>query len=100
MSYDKGVPFGAGFDPLATPRWGEMTVYQMNAHCLVWNRWVPGVDNPAYLHDFFGKMTREQIGIFAFKLMDHHLRQFGGLTRRPRRAGTLRDFRKTLMCDT
>ena len=130
-------------DPHATPRWGKMTVYQMIAHCLIWNRWVLGVDNPIpyrhellgrifgrralrnittddrpigkhaptgkaflvpattgdvaevkrrlmdsirafadfdnpdYLHDFFGKMTREQIGIFAFKHTDHHLRQFG-----------------------
>jgi len=32
--------------------------------------------NPAFLHDFFGKMTTEQIGIFAYKHSDHHLRQF------------------------
>lgn len=29
-----------------------------------------------FLHDFYGKMTREQLGIFAYKHMDHHLRQF------------------------
>lgn len=29
-----------------------------------------------FMHDFFGKMTREQIGIFAYKHSDHHLRQF------------------------
>lgn len=33
--------------------------------------------NPAFIHDFFGKMTIEQIGIFAYKHADHHLRQFG-----------------------
>ena len=33
--------------------------------------------NPAFIHDFFGKMTVEQIGILAFKHTDHHLRQFG-----------------------
>lgn len=33
--------------------------------------------NPAFIHDFFGKMTPEQIGIFAYKHADHHLRQFG-----------------------
>ena len=33
--------------------------------------------NPDFIHDFFGKMTREQIGIFAYKHSDHHLRQFG-----------------------
>jgi hypothetical protein len=32
--------------------------------------------NPAFIHDFFGKMTTEQIGIFAYKHSDHHLRQF------------------------
>jgi hypothetical protein len=32
--------------------------------------------NPAFIHDFFGKMTNEQIGIFAYKHFDHHLRQF------------------------
>lgn len=33
--------------------------------------------NPRFVHDFFGKMTDEQIGIFAYKHADHHLRQFG-----------------------
>jgi len=30
-----------------------------------------------FVHPFFGKMTREQIGFFAYKHADHHLRQFG-----------------------
>lgn len=34
-------------------------------------------DNPAFIHDFFGKMTRGEIGILAYKHTDHHLRQFG-----------------------
>jgi len=33
--------------------------------------------NDNFVHDFFGKMTREQIGIFSYKHNDHHLRQFG-----------------------
>lgn len=33
--------------------------------------------NPGFIHDFFGKMTREQIGFLAYKHSDHHLRQFG-----------------------
>ena len=33
--------------------------------------------NPDFIHDFFGKMNKEQIGIFAYKHADHHLRQFG-----------------------
>jgi hypothetical protein len=32
--------------------------------------------NPDFIHDFFGKMTVEEIGIFAYKHADHHLRQF------------------------
>jgi hypothetical protein len=34
--------------------------------------------NPNFVHTFFGKMTEEQIGYFAYKHTDHHLRQFGG----------------------
>ena len=33
--------------------------------------------NSRFVHDFFGKMTREEIGILAYKHTDHHLRQFG-----------------------
>ena len=32
--------------------------------------------NPAFIHDFFGKITKEQIGLLAYKHTDHHLRQF------------------------
>lgn len=34
--------------------------------------------NPGFVHVFFGKMTDEQIGYFAYKHIDHHLRQFNG----------------------
>ena len=34
-------------------------------------------NNPHFIHDFFGKMTKDQIGILAYKHADHHLRQFG-----------------------
>lgn len=34
-------------------------------------------NNPNFIHDFFGKMTKEQIGILVYKHTDHHLRQFG-----------------------
>ncbi|MEO7209855.1 MAG: DUF1569 domain-containing protein [Chitinophagaceae bacterium] len=33
--------------------------------------------NTEFVHPFFGKMTREQIGILVYKHTDHHLRQFG-----------------------
>jgi hypothetical protein len=32
--------------------------------------------NPGFVHPFFGKMTKEQIGYIAYKHTDHHLRQF------------------------
>lgn len=34
--------------------------------------------NPAFVHDFFGKMTTDQIGRLVYKHTDHHLRQFNG----------------------
>lgn len=30
-----------------------------------------------FVHPFFGPMTKEQVGLFAYKHADHHLRQFG-----------------------
>ena len=33
--------------------------------------------NPVFFHSFFGKMTKEQVGLLAYKHADHHLRQFG-----------------------
>jgi len=30
----------------------------------------------SFVHPFFGKMTKEQIGYHAYKHIDHHLRQF------------------------
>lgn len=32
--------------------------------------------NAEFEHWFFGKMTKEQIGLFDYKHIDHHLRQF------------------------
>ena len=32
--------------------------------------------NADFVHPFFGKMTRDQIGHFSYKHTDHHLRQF------------------------
>lgn len=36
-----------------------------------------GYSNPGFIHSFFGKMTKEQIGYLAYKHTNHHLRQFG-----------------------
>ncbi|MEO8769874.1 MAG: DUF1569 domain-containing protein [Ferruginibacter sp.] len=46
-------------------------------------KWVSIIDqyehftNDNFIHPFFGKMTKEQIGYMAYKHIDHHLRQFG-----------------------
>lgn len=34
-------------------------------------------DNHDFVHPFFGPMNKEQVGVFAYKHSDHHLRQFG-----------------------
>ena len=33
--------------------------------------------NPNFIHDFFGQMTKDEIGVLVYKHTDHHLRQFG-----------------------
>ncbi|HMC86405.1 MAG TPA: DUF1569 domain-containing protein [Chitinophagaceae bacterium] len=35
-----------------------------------------GFSNTNFVHPFFGKMTKDQIGYFVYKHTDHHLRQF------------------------
>lgn len=50
------------------------------------NTWISRLNNYAhydqpdysFLHPFFGKMTKKQIGQHMYKHADHHLRQFGG----------------------
>lgn len=45
--------------------------------------WLQRIDNynhfthETFVHPFFGKMTKEETGIFVYKHVDHHLRQFG-----------------------
>lgn len=36
-----------------------------------------GFDKDYFMHWFFGKMSKEQLGQFIYKHCDHHLRQFG-----------------------
>jgi hypothetical protein len=33
--------------------------------------------NHGFVHPFFGSLTTEEVGVFAYKHADHHLRQFG-----------------------
>ena len=45
------------------------------------SKWISQIEayshfsNPDFVHIFFGKMTKEQIGQLAYKHTDHHLRQ-------------------------
>ena len=32
--------------------------------------------SPEFVHPFFGRMTKEQMGCLVYKHIDHHLRQF------------------------
>ena len=47
------------------------------------NRWTNSIEAYSaynatfFIHPFFGKTTKEQIGWLAYKHADHHLRQFG-----------------------
>jgi len=44
-----------------------------------WVDLIQGYDhysNTDFVHSFFGKMTKEQVGLLAYKHADHHLRQF------------------------
>jgi len=46
------------------------------------NHWISLIEeygyfsNYGFIHPFFGEMTKAQIGYFAYKHSDHHLRQF------------------------
>lgn len=37
----------------------------------------PTFSNTNFVHPFFGKMSKEQVGQFVYKHTDHHLNQFG-----------------------
>ena len=36
-----------------------------------------GYDKAGFVHPFFGKLSKEQVGRLSYKHADHHLRQFG-----------------------
>lgn len=69
---DKNTPTSKPFK--ITEKTGDIKALQYK-----WTELLPlyaDYHNPEFIHDFFGKMTREQIGILAYKHTDHHLRQF------------------------
>ncbi len=65
--------------PAGKPFTVKETVGNLPSLKLIWTEQINSYENfsnDEFIHDFFGKMTKEQIGIFAYKHNDHHLRQF------------------------
>lgn len=70
--FDKGVPTSTQFKIKETS--GDIEAKKKEWAELI--KSYENYSNPAFIHDFFGKMTKEQIGFMAYKHTDHHLRQF------------------------
>ncbi len=71
--FDKNIPTSTQFKPKTAA--GDLEMEK--------SRWIALIGeyesyhNPDFIHDFFGRMSQEQIGILVYKHTDHHLRQFG-----------------------
>ena len=65
----------------STPTLPELRIKE-NGDVLQKEKWIALIEeyahfsNHDFVHPFFGKMTKEQIGYMAYKHTDHHLRQF------------------------
>ena len=71
--FDRGIP--AGKDLEVRQATGDLET--MKSRWLILMDEYAAYHNPDFVHDFFGAMTDDEIGIFVYKHMDHHLRQFG-----------------------
>mgnify|MGYP000449768226 CR=1 FL=1 len=71
---DKGVPTSAQFKIKETG--GDIPAEKQKWTVLIQS--YEQYSNPTFIHDFFGKMTKEQVGLMVYKHNDHHLRQFNG----------------------
>lgn len=71
--FDKNIPTSAQFKVKETN--GDLEAEKLKWVSLT--KAYEEYENPDFVHDFFGKMTKEQIGILVYKHADHHLRQFG-----------------------
>lgn len=69
---DKGVPTSEQFKIKETS--GDIAAKKQEWIQLIGS--YEEYSNPIFIHDFFGKMTQEQIGLLVYKHNDHHLRQF------------------------
>ncbi|MBI6115116.1 DUF1569 domain-containing protein [Salegentibacter maritimus] len=72
-SFDKNIPTSEQF------KVKELTgkIESEKAYWISLIKEYENFNNPDFIHDFFGRMTKEQIGILVYKHTDHHLRQFG-----------------------
>jgi hypothetical protein len=70
---DRNVPTSKQFKSIEKE--GDIQAQQQKWIALI--REYENYSNPGFIHDFFGRMTKEQIGVLAYKHSDHHLRQFG-----------------------
>ncbi|WP_179353779.1 DUF1569 domain-containing protein [Winogradskyella vidalii] len=71
--FAKNIPTSDQFKPQA--KVGDLESEKLNWIDMLRN--YKNYNNPYFIHDFFGKMTKEQIGILVYKHTDHHLKQFG-----------------------
>lgn len=67
----------------STPTAAELRVIENNGDIASERtKWIALIEGNAdsltasFIHPFFGKMTKEEIGILAYKHIDHHLKQF------------------------
>jgi Protein of unknown function (DUF1569) len=66
----------------STPSLKELIVTETGDMVEEKRKWIALVEaqenfsNPGFVHPFFGKMTKEEIGILVYRHTDHHLRQF------------------------
>lgn len=68
----KNMPAGKAFS--VKEKTGDLSLQKK-----IWADLLRGYENfsnHGFVHDFFGKMTTEEIGLLAYKHTDHHLRQF------------------------
>ncbi|MDC8103753.1 MULTISPECIES: DUF1569 domain-containing protein [Chryseobacterium] len=68
---DKNVPAG---EFAIKEKTGDTDLYKK-----IWLEQIAAYENysnPDFIHNFFGKMKTEDLGMFVYKHMDHHLRQF------------------------
>jgi hypothetical protein len=75
----KDLLFGKG-SPTAPILMSSQTEGDMDAQKNDWQKRVEQYADYSiqhFVHPFFGPMTKEEVGVFAYKHADHHLRQFG-----------------------